>query len=57
MEQTTPPTTYNFSVKIADDLKQPVRRLAFNTNQEIRKIISDATRDYLKKRKTKEGEA
>jgi predicted transcriptional regulator len=58
MEQNnSTPATYNFSVKIASDLKDPVRRLAFNTNQEIRRIISDATRDYLKKQKINIKEA
>jgi predicted transcriptional regulator len=53
-QQSTP--TYNFSVKLDDALRQPIRRLAFDTNQQIRQIVSDATRLYLKKQKIKEGD-
>jgi predicted transcriptional regulator len=40
---------YSWSVKLDKNLKQPIREIAFNSGQEIRKIVSDAVRTFLEK--------
>jgi hypothetical protein len=52
--QETP--TYRWDVRIEDSLRVPVTMLAINKGREIRQVVSDAVRDYLKKQKTKAGE-
>jgi hypothetical protein len=47
--------SYVWDVKLDENLRHPVRQIAFDNNLEIRKIVSDAVRDYLKKQKTKAG--
>jgi predicted transcriptional regulator len=53
MQKNLEPPSYNYSIKLEDSLREPVRRLAFNTNKQIREVVSEATRAYLEKQKNK----
>ena len=46
MQKTETPT-FNWAVRIDDNLRVPVTMLAIQTKTEIRKIVSEATRCYL----------
>jgi hypothetical protein len=39
--------TFGWSVRIDDTLRQPITILAVNQKTEIRKIVSEALRNYL----------
>ncbi len=47
-EQETNPT-FRWDVRIQDSLRKPITKLAIDSDKEIRQIVSEAVRDYLKK--------
>ena len=47
MPQTKIEPTYDWAVRIDNELKTPVTMLALQTKTEIRKIVSKAVHDYL----------
>jgi hypothetical protein len=39
---------YDYTVKLEHDLRDPIRRYAFYNNVQVRKVVNDAIRQFLK---------